>query len=171
MKNNWNKILNELSYRVSSGIPDLTKEQHLMKLWDILKEEKWPINARVELLKNLEEAVGKVYVQKGPGPEGAKMRVGPKGGRFYMGDKKTGKPAEEPKKKVSKDKSTKSIPKGVNNILNMKHKGHKKLEPILTYDDKKQLTELKTDMEDFLKIPTKEKAEALVKKFDLSPTK
>jgi hypothetical protein len=168
MKNNWNKILNELSYRVSSGIPDLTKEQHLMKLWDILKEEKWPINARVELLKNLEEAVGKVYVQKGPGPEGAKMQVGPKGGRYYMGDKKTGKPAEEPKKKVSKDKSTKSIPKGVDNILNMKHKGYKKLEPILTDDDKKQLTELKTDMEDFLKNPTKEKAEALVKKFDLS---
>jgi len=55
MKNNWKKILNELSYRVSSGIPDLTNEQHLLKLWDILKEEKWPINARVELLKNLQE--------------------------------------------------------------------------------------------------------------------
>ena len=53
--NNWKKILNELSYRVSSGIPDLTNEQHLLKLWDILKEEKWPIEARVELLKNLNE--------------------------------------------------------------------------------------------------------------------
>lgn len=53
--NNWKKILNELSYRVSSGIPDLTNEQHLLKLWDILKEEKWPIDARVELLKNLNE--------------------------------------------------------------------------------------------------------------------
>jgi len=56
MKNNWKKILNELSYRVSSGIPDLTNEQHLMKLWDILKEHKWPVDARVELLKNLDEA-------------------------------------------------------------------------------------------------------------------
>jgi len=55
MKNNFKKILNELSYRVSTGIPDLTNEQHLMKLWDILKEEKWPIDARVELLKNLNE--------------------------------------------------------------------------------------------------------------------
>ena len=53
MKNNWNKILNELSYRVSSGIPDLSNEQHLMKLWDILKEHNWNIDARVELLKNL----------------------------------------------------------------------------------------------------------------------
>ena len=55
MKNNWNKILNELSYRTSSGIPDLSNEQHLMKLWDILKEHKWSVDARVELLKNLNE--------------------------------------------------------------------------------------------------------------------
>ena len=53
MKNNFKKILNELSYRVSTGIPDLTNEQHLMKLWDILKEHKWPIDARIELLSNL----------------------------------------------------------------------------------------------------------------------
>ena len=55
MKNNWNKILNELSYRVSTGIPDLSNEQHLMKLWDILKEHNWNLDARVELLKNLDE--------------------------------------------------------------------------------------------------------------------
>ena len=55
MKNTWDKILLELSYRVSSGIPDLTNEQHLMKLWDILKEHNWNIDARVELLKNLDE--------------------------------------------------------------------------------------------------------------------
>jgi len=53
MKNNWNKILNELSYRVSTGIPDLSNEQHLIKLWYILKEHKWSVDARVELLKNL----------------------------------------------------------------------------------------------------------------------
>ena len=55
MKNNFHKILNELSYRVSSGIPDLSNEQHLMKLWDILKEHNWNIDARVELIKNLDE--------------------------------------------------------------------------------------------------------------------
>ena len=53
MKDNFKKILNELSYRVSTGIPDLTNEQHLMKLWDILKEHNWNIDARVELLRNL----------------------------------------------------------------------------------------------------------------------
>ena len=55
MKTNFTEILNELSYRVSSGIPDLTNEQHLMRLWDILKEHNWNIDARVELLKNLDE--------------------------------------------------------------------------------------------------------------------
>ena len=55
MKNNFKKILNELSYRVSSGVPDLTNEQHLIKLWDILKEHKWSLDARVELLKRLDE--------------------------------------------------------------------------------------------------------------------
>ena len=51
MKNNFKKILNELSYRVSSGVPDLTNEQHLMKLWDILKEHNWNIDARVATVK------------------------------------------------------------------------------------------------------------------------
>ena len=113
MKNNWNKILNELSYRVSSGIPDLTNEQHLMKLWDILKEHNWNIDARVELLKNLNEKADKVYVQ-GKGPGGVKLQVGPRGGRYYMGDKKTGKPDPSAiikttsKKKVKKKKLSKA---------------------------------------------------------------
>jgi hypothetical protein len=85
MNNNWNKILNELSYRVSSGIPDLSNEQHLMKLWDILKEEKWPVGARVELFKNLEvEAVKPRYYQTDKGekaPKGARTGVGPKFGK------------------------------------------------------------------------------------------
>ena len=86
MKNNWKKILNELSYRVSSGIPDLTNEQHLMKLWDILKEHNWNIDARVELLKNLDEKVKPRYYQADKGqsaPKGAKTGVGPKGGTYY----------------------------------------------------------------------------------------
>ena len=52
----WKQILNELSFRVSDGIPDLTNEQHLMKLYDVLKEHQWPVEARVELIKNLTES-------------------------------------------------------------------------------------------------------------------
>ena len=107
MKNNFKKILNELSYRVSSGVPDLTNEQHLMKLWDILKEHNWNIDARVELLKNLNEKADKVYVQ-GKGPGGVKLQVGPRGGRYYMGDKKTGKPDPSA---IIKTTSTKKVKK------------------------------------------------------------
>ena len=104
MKINFKKILNELSYRVSTGIPDLTNEQHLMKLWDILKENNWNIDARVELLKNLQEKIGKVYVQKGKGPSGVKLQVGPRGGKYYMGNPETGEPAPEATKDDDKDK-------------------------------------------------------------------
>ena len=73
MNNNWNKILNELSYRVSSGIPDLSNEQHLMKLWDILKEEKWSIEARVELFENLTE--DRMVANPNPSPNKRKKMV------------------------------------------------------------------------------------------------
>ena len=73
MNNNWNKILNELSYRVSSGIPDLSNDQHLMKLWDILKEEKWSIEARVELFENLTEA--RMVSNPNPSPNKRKKMV------------------------------------------------------------------------------------------------
>jgi len=56
MKNELNKILTELSYRVKDGVPNLNNEQHLIKLYDVLKEFNWPIEARVELIQNLTES-------------------------------------------------------------------------------------------------------------------
>ena len=56
MITDFDKILNELSYRVNDGTPDLTNEQHLMKLYEVLKEHNWPIESRVQLIKNLSEA-------------------------------------------------------------------------------------------------------------------
>ena len=56
MKNELIKILNELSYRVKDGVPNLNNEQHLIKLFDVLKEFNWPIEARVELIQNLTES-------------------------------------------------------------------------------------------------------------------
>jgi len=98
--NNWKKILNELSYRVSSGIPDLTNEQHLLKLWDILKEEKWPINARVELLKNLQEVDQALLKTKITNPTTKnKIQV-----RTGLGYKKTNKAAYNVAKSFLKDK-------------------------------------------------------------------
>ena len=95
MKTNFTKILNELSYRVSSGIPDLTNEQHLIKLWDILKEHNWNIDARVELLKNLDEAMCK------RGETSAKTGCTPESGQASQVDKEKETGEEEPKKAQS----------------------------------------------------------------------
>ena len=56
MITDFDKILNELSYKVKDGMPNLKNEQHLIKLWDVLKECQWPIDSRVELIRNLTEA-------------------------------------------------------------------------------------------------------------------
>jgi len=56
MITDFDKILNNLSSKVSDGIPDLKNEQHLIKLFDVLKEYDWPVDERVRLLQNLTEA-------------------------------------------------------------------------------------------------------------------
>jgi len=109
MKNKWNKILNELSYRVSTGIPDLTNEQHLIKLWDILKEHNWNIDARVELLKNLEEVacgVGQNPADTGCVPKGpAKTTAGQK---KKEDEPKEKAPTEEQRKQQRQTDATKN---------------------------------------------------------------
>ena len=54
------KILNELSFRVSDGMPDFTNEQHLIKLYDILNDLNWDEEVINELLYNLSEGEDKV---------------------------------------------------------------------------------------------------------------
>ena len=100
MKNNWKKILNELSYRVSTGIPDLSNEQHLIKLWDILKEHKWSVDARVELLKNLNELEfkNKAELQK----YASKHKIKPDT-KVTIGDKETTAGDELPDLEKKKD--------------------------------------------------------------------
>jgi hypothetical protein len=56
MITDFDKILNDLSYKVKDGMPNFENEQHLIKLWDVLKEHKWPVDERVRLLQNLTEA-------------------------------------------------------------------------------------------------------------------
>ena len=66
MITDFDKILNELSYRVKGGTPDLNNEQHLIKLFDVLKEHDWPIDERVMVIHNLtnEEKIGPRIAQK-----------------------------------------------------------------------------------------------------------
>ena len=72
MKPNWDKILTELSVKVRDGIPDLTNEQHLIKLWDVLREQKWNLESRVELIKTLTE---KLVPNPNPSPKARKKMV------------------------------------------------------------------------------------------------
>jgi len=73
---NWDLILNDLSVRLKNGTPDFKNEQHIIKLWDVLKEHNWPIEARVQLLQTLQERdivknkkSGNTYVVKTHNPE------------------------------------------------------------------------------------------------------
>ena len=73
---NWDLILNDLSVRLKNGTPDFKNEQHIIKLWDVLKEHNWPIEARVQLLQTLQERdivknkkSGNTYVVKTHNPD------------------------------------------------------------------------------------------------------
>ena len=64
------KILNELSFRVRDGMPDFTNEQHLIKLYEVLKDFGWPADARIELIKTITEAGDTYSGIKGNPPKG-----------------------------------------------------------------------------------------------------
>ena len=66
------KILTELSYRVKDGCPDFENEQHLIKLYDVLKEYQWPADARIELIKTLTE---RMVPNPNPSPNARKKMV------------------------------------------------------------------------------------------------
>ena len=70
----FDKILNDLSSRVKDGTPDLTNEQHLIKLFDVLKEYNWPVDERVRLLQNLTEGTDKKLAYKEVGKKLAKTK-------------------------------------------------------------------------------------------------
>ena len=90
MITNFDKILNELSYKVKDGTPDLTNEQHLIKLYDILQECQWPIDARIELIKTLAEA--RMVPNPNPSPDARKKMVTIDYARTFY--KKQGKDAD-----------------------------------------------------------------------------
>jgi hypothetical protein len=92
-----NQILVEWSYRTSDGKPDVKNKAKLLILENVLNDFGWSREARAELLGTLMEG-DRVYKNSWPGgevPKGAKVITGPKGGKYYMGNPKTGKPSKE----------------------------------------------------------------------------
>ncbi len=96
-----NVIVKEWAYRVHDGKPDPNNSAHIYHLSEILIENKWPLSVIDELLYNLSEATGKVYLKGKSAPPGADVQTGPRGGKYYMGDPDTGEP-EKGKPKVDK---------------------------------------------------------------------
>ena len=127
------KILTELSYRVRDGSPDFENEQHLIKLYDVLKEYHWPIDARVELIKTLTLTEG-TWWDKLDGPGKAKYIAkhgGPPKHRDAkdLGDTKDKQSTQDKPSKKSKPKQDKK---------DKKEKPEKKSEPQKPSEEQQQ---------------------------------
>ena len=110
-----NEILVEWSYRTSDGKPDVKNNAKLIILESVLNDFGWSREARAELLNTLMES-DRVYKANWPGgeaPKGSKVITGPKGGKYYMGNPKTGEPATDDGEE--KDKGEQK-PKNVNQV-------------------------------------------------------
>ena len=110
-----NEILVEWSYRTSDGKPDVKNSAKLLILENVLEDFGWSREARAELLNTLMES-DRVYKANWPGgeaPKGSKVITGPKGGKYYMGNPKTGEPATDDGEE--KDKGEQK-PKNVNQV-------------------------------------------------------
>ena len=106
----WDKILNDLSVKVRDGIPDLTNEQHLIKLWDVLKEHNWNVESRVELLTMLQEKSVKFITQVNHQKVQVKHKLSYRGGKYYVGDTETGEPVGKKGEKYKEtDKKSRNL--------------------------------------------------------------
>jgi hypothetical protein len=154
------KILNELSYRVSDGTPNFTNEQHLIKLFDVLKELDWPAAARVELIKTLSEDNYKGI--KGNPPKG----------------KRTTNPSPPPKYKyiygkggsaggTEDGKDTQEVPNEVKNIFDGEQTSVSVGLNYMSDEDKKLFNDFKDDFSELHKNPSKELAQKMVEKYGL----
>jgi len=103
-----NKILIEWAYRIRDGKPNPKSMSHQIILEGILQEYGWSIEARGELIGNLMEKAGKVYLKGKSAPSGAEVQTGPRGGKYYMGNPETGEPEKPSTKKPKKPNPTKT---------------------------------------------------------------
>lgn len=106
-----NQILVEWAYRTNDGKPDVKSNAKLLTLEGVLKDFGWSREARAELLSTLMEA-DKVYKPNWPGgkaPKGAKVKTGPRGGEYYMGNPETGEPETDSGQEKEDDKKSTSV--------------------------------------------------------------
>jgi hypothetical protein len=166
-----NVIVKEWAYRVHDGKPDPNNSAHLYHLSEILIENKWPLRAIDALLQNLKEVdrAGQVWKTKmgnwrGERDDGTRRSFDNKDltQRWVSGeeDPEGEEPSIDTKVAIEKLNDPRfGVEAKIDTALK---KGY------IEQGDADNMREFQTDMEDFLKNPTQEKAEALVEKYKLS---
>tara|TARA_X000001382_G_scaffold37947_2_gene25360 strand:+ start:756 stop:2705 length:1950 start_codon:yes stop_codon:yes gene_type:complete len=167
MKTKISEIIRELSYRVNDGIPNLNNEQHLIKLFDVLKEFKWPVDARVELIKTLTESEA--------GDQAKKLGLTHMGfGNYGKGDKVTHTSKDGELVPVGgsggddSEKEEKDAPKEVKKIFDGSQNSVRDGLLYMNDEDKKLFEDFKSDFIKLNSNPSKELAEQMVEKYGLS---
>jgi len=110
MKMLIDKLVKDWAWRVNDGMPDPSKKDHLDLLETTLRDHKYSDEFISDFISQISEKRSKIYVDGKP-PKGAKVQVGPKGGRYYYGDASTGKPDPEPPTDKKPSKKKKAVKK------------------------------------------------------------
>ena len=156
-----NVIVKEWAYRVHDGKPNKNNSAHLYQLSELLIENKWPLSVIDELLQNLKE--GDEWWTK----------LSPEQQAQYIKDHPKSQKAQDAKEKEKGEEPPTDTKVAIEKLNDPRFGVNAKTETALKkgyieQGDADNLKEFQTEMEYFLKNPTKEKAEQLVEKYKLS---
>ena len=156
-----NVIVKEWAYRVHDGKPNPNNSAHLYQLSELLIEKKWPLSVIDELLQNLKE--GDEWWTK----------LSPEQQAQYIKDHPKSQKAQDAKRKEKEEEPPTDTKVAIEKLNDPRYGVEAKTDTALKkgyieQGDADNMREFQTDMEDFLKNPTKEKAEQLVEKYKLS---
>jgi len=154
MTNNFDKIVTELSYRVSTGLPDFKNEEHLEILIDILKEHRWKDDKIVNLVKNI------ILLSEA---ESIPNKTEPK-------DNETATPEKEP---IQTDKSGNYVPSEKDRQIVAKtlELTSTKTSMLSSPEDVELMDNFENDVDQLLNSRSKDLAYALIKKYKLKINK
>ena len=167
-----NKILTDWSYRVNDGMPDINNPVHLISLTETLEELSIPRSAKQLLLKNLRKINEKDLVSKDGGSPYLVKKFDKSRGQTLVKKNASDKDVEDTKT----DKDTKTdinTDVAISKVNDKRFGVLKKAEVALDKgyigeEAAKTAQNFHQDMNEFLKNPTKEVAEALVDTYKLS---
>ena len=165
---NLQNILKEWSYRV--GVIKPNEEKHLFQLHRILVDEGWPLRVINEVIQSLTEAKADVVAptlkQAREKAKKGQTYSSPRSKQVYTRGKEEDGEGEETSDTVN---TNVALDKLNNPRFGVDAKADTFLKKdYITKEDAEQVKNFKSDMEDFLQNPTKEKAEQIAEKYKLS---